>query len=110
MFSLNKVTILCLILLMSCQTKTPLTREQTMLVLTDAMRLEASQQVAYNYLLLPDSIWQKQYDFVLKKHGISEQDFETTLLYYKQHGQEFADLMSDVVEILDAESKQEFIR
>lgn len=110
MFSWNKVTILALILLASCGDKTPIQREKTVEVLTDAMRLEASQQVAYNYLLLPDSIWEKQYGFLLKKHQISPKEFEETLEYYKSHGKEFAEIMGEVVAILEKESNQEYVR
>ena len=80
------------------------------MLLTDAMRLEASQQVAYNYMLLPDSIWKEQYAFLLKKHRVSQEDFESTMEYYKRNGKEFATLMEEVIVVLEAESNKEFKR
>ena len=110
MFRLGKVTILMALLLGSCSKEVPLDRTTTVMLLADAMRLEASQQVAYNYMLLPDSIWTKQYDFVLKKHGVTPGDFETTMEYYKRHGKEFSSVMQEVVAILEEESNKEFRR
>lgn len=110
MFRLVKVTILIALLLGSCSKDLPINRETTVLILTDAMRLEASQQVAYNYMLLPDSIWELQYDFILAKHKVSSADFENTMEYYKQHGKEFANIMTDVVAVLEEESNKEFKR
>lgn len=110
MFRLGKVTILIALLLGSCSKEVPLDRTTTVMLLADAMRLEASQQVAYNYMLLPDSIWTKQYDFVLKKHGVTPGDFETTMEYYKRHGKEFSSVMQEVVAILEEESNKEFRR
>jgi hypothetical protein len=110
MFRLGKVTILIALLLGSCSKDLPINRETTVLILTDAMRLEASQQVAYNYMLLPDSIWKLQYDFILAKYQVSAADFENTMEYYKQHGKEFANIMTDVVAVLEEESNKEFKR
>ncbi len=110
MFRLGKVTILIALLLGSCSKELPIDKDKTVLVLADAMRLEASQQVAYNYMLLSDSVWTLQYDFLLKKHGVSNTDFEETMAYYKRHGKEFAALMEEVVSILEKESTKEFER
>ncbi len=110
MIRLGKVTILIALLLGSCSNDLPINRETTVLIITDAMRLEASQQVAYNYMLLPDSIWKLQYDFILAKHQVSSADFENTMEYYKQHGKEFANIMTDVVAVLEEESNKDFKR
>lgn len=110
MFRLGKVTILMALLLGSCSKEIPLDRNTTVMLLADAMRLEASQQVAYNYMLLPDSIWTRQYDFILKKHGVTQSDFEITMEYYKRHGAEFSGVMEEVVAILEEESNKEFRR
>jgi len=109
---LTKVSVLLGILLWfsSCKKNLPISEDQTVEILVDAMRLEASQQVAYNYLTLPDSAWDSGYAFVLKKHKVSPKDFEKTMNYYQQNAQEFADLMSKVVDILNKEELKDFRR
>ena len=110
MYRLGKVTTIIALLLGACSQDVPVNKETLRGLLVDAMRLEASQQVAYNYLLLPDSLWEQQYAFVLKKHGVEKVDFIETMEYYKQHGKEFADLMSEVVVCLENENNKEFKR
>lgn len=94
----------------SCGKNLPLSEGQTVEILADAMRLEASQQVAYNYLTLPDSAWDRGYDFLLKKHKVNPKDFEETMNYYQQNAQEFADLMSKVVDVLNKEELKDYRR
>ena len=94
----------------SCGKKLPIKEEKLVEILADAMRLEASQQVAYNYLTMPDSEWDKGYDFVLKKHPVSPKEFELTMDYYQKNAQEFSDLMAKVVDILNKEELKEYRR
>ena len=110
MIRFGKVTILMALLLGSCSQELPINKETTVLLLTDAMRLEASQQVAYNYMLLPDSIWKQHYSFLLQKYHVSNENFENTMEYYKRNGKEFAALMEEVIVVLEAESNKEFKR
>lgn len=110
MYRFGKVTTFLVILLGACSRDLPVDKETMHGLLVDAMRLEASQQVAYHYLLLPDSIWEQQYAFVLKKHGVEKVDFIETMEYYKQHGKEFAALMTEVVLRLESENNKDFKR
>lgn len=110
MFGYRKITLLLSILLGACTQETPLTKEKTVLILADAMRLEATQQVAYNYMVIPDSLWKQHYDFLLKKHQVSPKDFEKTMEELKQNGKLFADVMNEVVQILEEEHDKKFRR
>lgn len=99
-----------LLLFSSCSESRPVEDEKLIEILADAMRLEASQQVAYNYLTMPDTAWDKGYAFVLKKHNVSPADFEKTMDYYQKNAQEFSDLMGKVVEVLNKEELKDYRR
>ncbi|MEY3964926.1 MAG: hypothetical protein RL263_95 [Bacteroidota bacterium] len=107
-----KVSLLVGILLWfsSCSKNLPVNDEKLVEILADAMRLEASQQVAYNYLTMPDSAWDKGYSFILKKHQVSAADFEKTMNYYQKNAQEFSDLMGKVVDVLNKEELKDYRR
>lgn len=106
----GKLLIFGALVLCSCGENPTLTREKMIVVMADAMRLEASQQVAYNYLPLSDSIWEENYAYLLKKHKVGKVDFEETMEYYKAHAKEFSSLMEEVVAVLDEEDNKEFRR
>jgi hypothetical protein len=99
-----------MLLLSACNNKTPLSKEKTVAILADAMRMEATQQVQYNYMVLPDSLWKINYDFLLEKHQVSQADFKTTISYYKQEGKLFAEIMKEVVQILEEENDKNYRR
>lgn len=88
----------------------PIQDDKLVEILADAMRLEASQQVAYNYLTMPDSAWDKGYSFILKKHNVDSLEFEETMNYYQRNAQEFADIMSKVVDVLNKEELKQYRR
>jgi len=79
-------------------------------LMADVLRLEASQQVEYNYMTLSDSIWKLNYSFVLKKHNIDSSDFKNTLEFYKRNPSEFSDLMGKVIDELQEEEIKRFRR
>ena|SRR6056300_358495 len=106
----SKLLIFGALVLFSCGENPALTREKMVVVMADAMRLEASQQVAYNYLPLPDSIWVQNYAYLLQKHKVTKAEFEETIEYYKAHAKEFSSLMEEVVALLDEEDNKEFRR
>ncbi len=78
--------------------------------MADVIRLEASQQVEYNYLTLSDSLWSLNYNFVLKKHKIDSNDFKQTLEFYKSNPSEFSNLMGKVIDDLQEEEIKRFRR
>ncbi len=69
-------------------------------VMADAMRLEAGMQIKYNYAVQPDSLWDKNYTFLLEKHHIKQEDFDKSLESYKRDGKKFSELMEKVIEVL----------
>ncbi len=105
-----KLTIVLLILLTGCAEKPSIEKEKVKNILVDAFRFEAAQQVSSNYMLLPDSLWTVNYRFILKKHGVSEEDFKQTMDYYKQEPEEFSALMDPVIEELKKEENKSFKR
>jgi hypothetical protein len=106
----GKILIFGALVIYSCGENPTLTREKMITVMADAMRIEASQQVAYNYLPLSDSIWGENYAYLLKKHKVTKVEFEETMEYYKTHAKEFSSLMEEVVGVLDEEDNKEFRR
>ena len=66
-------------------------------VLCDVMVMEAGHQVKYNYGILPDSIWVRDYGFVCKKHGVKYDDFKAELLRLKANPAEFDAVMEKVI-------------
>jgi len=78
--------------------------------MADVIRLEASQQVEYNYLTLSDSLWSLNYGFILKKHQIDSTDFKQTLEFYKRNPSEFSELMGKVIDELQQEEIKRFRR
>ena len=66
-------------------------------VLADAMTMEAGHQIRYNYGLLPDSIWQRDYGFICKKHQVDYQDFVKELTWYQEEPEAYSLLMEKVI-------------
>ena len=76
--------------MVSCGPAQPkLDQKKMVSVLCDVMVMEAGHQVKYNYGILPDSIWVRDYGFICKKHGVKYEDFKAEMLRLKAHPQEF---------------------
>ncbi len=112
-FSRTNISILILFaisILFSCQTEPKISQEKMIPLMADVMRLEASQQVEYNYMTMADSLWALNYDFVLKKHQIDSSEFKSTLEFYKRNPSEFSILMGKVIDALQEEEIKRFRR
>ena len=94
----------------SCQSEPKISEQKMIPLMADVIRLEASQQVEYNYLTLSDSLWSLNYNFVLKKHKIDSNDFKQTLEFYKRNPSEFSNLMGKVIDDLQEEEIKRFRR
>ena len=93
-FSLS-ILMLCMV---SCGPAQPkLDQKKMVSVLCDVMVMEAGHQVKYNYGILPDSIWVRDYGFICKKHGVKYEDFKAEMLRLKVHPQEFDQVMEQVI-------------
>ncbi len=97
-----KITIIFLIpLFFACNSlEFPVEESKMVNVMADAMRMEAGMQIQYNYAVQPDSIWKKNYAFILKKHSIPQEDFDKSLESYKRDGKKFSELMEKVIDVL----------
>jgi len=95
----NKITIIIMITgFFACNSRSfPVAESKMVDILADAMVLEAGVQIKYNYAILPDSVWMKNYAFIVKKHNVDVKDFETTLSAYKLDVKEFSALMEKVI-------------
>ena len=95
----NKITMIVLITgFFACNSRSfPVAESKMVDILADAMVLEAGVQIKYNYAILPDSVWMRNYGFIVKKDNVDVKDFETTLSAYKLDGKEFAALMEKVI-------------
>lgn len=94
-------TIFLITLVLGCNSMDfPVKESKMVQVMADAMRLEAGMQIKYNYAVQPDSIWNANYAFILKKHDVSKADFDKTMESYKRDGKKFAELMEKVIDIL----------
>ncbi len=71
--------------------------EKMISILADAMLLEASNQIHYNYAILPDSVWFNEYSFICKKHLINFEDFKSQLHWLKENPDEFSSIMEKVI-------------
>lgn len=81
-----------------CGTSPNAVDEETMvLLLADAMTMEAGHQVQYNFGILPDSIWIKDYTFLCKKHKVEYSDFSKQLSWYQDQPEEYSQLMEKVI-------------
>lgn len=65
--------------------------------MTDVMLMESANAVNYNYGLLPDSLWQKDYAVVFAKHGIAGEDFKNAVTFYQDHPDQFSGIMEKVI-------------
>ena len=70
------------------------------LVMQDIMLMESGNQMKYNYGMLPDALWKRDYAFVCKKHQIDTSDFREMMAYYKRHPESFSKLMEEVITAL----------
>jgi len=86
------------LLAVSCGPGQPKLEQKKMVsVLCDVMVMEAGHQVKYNYGILPDSIWVRDYSFICKKHGVKYDDFKAELLRLKAHPADFDVVMERVI-------------
>jgi len=87
-----------LFMLLGCVGSPNGTAESKMVaVLADAMTMEAGHQIRYNFGLLPDSIWEKEYRFICNKHQVEYQDFVEDLRWYQDDPQAYSQLMENVI-------------
>ncbi len=98
------------IFLISCKSEPRISEQKMVSLMSDVIRLEASQQVEYNYMTLSDSLWGLNYQFVLKKHSVDTQDFNQTMEFYKRNPTEFSNLMGKVIDELQEEEIKRFRR
>lgn len=100
-FCLKITTIFLITVVFACNSRQfPIEEPKMVQILADAMRLEAGMQIKYNYAIQPDSMWKKNYAFILKKHNVEQADFDQTLGSYKRDGKLFAELMEKVIDVL----------
>ena len=94
----------------SCELEPTIPQQKMIPLMADVIRLEASQQVEYNYQTLSDSLWTLNYSFVLKKHQIDSNEFKQTLEFYKRNPSDFSNLMGKVIDELQEEEIKRFRR
>jgi hypothetical protein len=86
------------LLAVSCGPEQPKLEQKKMVsVLCDVMVMEAGHQVKYNYGILPDSIWVRDYSFICKNHGVKYDDFKAELSRLKSHPADFNGVMEQVI-------------
>ena len=86
------------LLAVSCGPEQPKLEQKKMVsVLCDVMVMEAGHQVKYNYGILPDSVWVRDYSFICKNHGVKYDDFKAELLRLKAHPADFNGVMEQVI-------------
>ena len=66
-------------------------------ILADAMVLESGNQIFYNFGVLPDSVWERDYAFVCKKYDVDYADFVKQLKYYQDEPEDFSAMMEKVI-------------
>jgi len=79
-------------------------------IMADAMRMEAAEQIGYNYVTIPDSVWNLNYTFLMDKYSVDSLTFTDALRYYTERPAEFSKIMEQVIEILQKEELKEFKR
>lgn len=100
-FCLKITTIFVITVVFACNSRQfPVEEPKMVQILADAMRLEAGMQIKYNYAIQPDSLWNRNYAIILKKHNVDHSDFDETLKSYKRDGKLFAELMEKVIDVL----------
>lgn len=65
--------------------------------MTDVMMMESANAIQYNYGLLPDSLWEKDYAVIFKKQGITKDEFKDAIEYYQEHPDQFSAIMEKVI-------------
>lgn len=98
------------LIFISCESQPTIPQQKMIPLMADVIRLEASQQVEYNYQTLSDSLWTLNYSFVLKKHQIDSNEFKQTLEFYKRNPSDFSNLMGKVIDELQEEEIKRFRR
>ena len=100
-FCLKITTIFLITVVFACNSRQfPVEEPKMVQILADAMRLEAGMQIKYNYAIQPDSLWNRNYAIILKKHNVDQSDFDETLKSYKRDGKLFAELMEKLIDFL----------
>ena len=96
--NLSFLFVLLSLLAVACGPEQPKLEQKKMVsVLSDVMVMEAGHQVKYNYGILPDSIWVRDYSFICKNHGVKYDDFKAELLRLKAHPADFNGVMEQVI-------------
>lgn len=96
--NLSFLFVLLSLLAVSCGPEQPKLEQKKMVsVLCDVMVMEAGHQVKYNYGILPDSIWVRDYSFICKNHGVKYDDFKAELSRLKSHPADFNGVMEQVI-------------
>lgn len=67
------------------------------------MLMESGNLVKYTYGAVPDSIWHRDYAFVAKKHGLSEEKLKAAIEYYSSRPEAFSAIMEKVITGLQKE-------
>ncbi len=98
------------LIFISCESQPTIPQQKMIPLMADVIRLEASQQVEYNYQTLSDSLWTLNYSFVLKKHQTDSNEFKQTLEFYKRNPSDFSNLMGKVIDELQEEEIKRFRR
>ena len=93
----RKIIIACLFLVASCAKKAPLPQDKMAEVMTDVLMMESANAINYNQGLLPDSLWEKDYAVIFKKHAISREDFKNAVSFYHEHPEQFSAIMEKVI-------------
>ena len=79
-------------------------------IMADCMRMEAAEQIGYNYVTVPDSVWKLNYSFLMDKYSLDSTTFKNAMRYYTERPAEFSKIMEQVIEILQKEELKEFKR
>lgn len=88
-------------MLYSCGGKDVLSSRQMVAVLTDLHRMDGMLQVkGHNYRDVDEAAY---YDAVLAKHGVTQAQFDSSLVWYTHHPQRFNKLYPRVMKRLEAE-------
>ncbi len=95
---MKKTTILILLAIFcSCQTteNAPIEPKKLTLILTDMHTAEAAAEG--EFMTVKDSILKIYYAQILKKHGVSQADFDSTLAVYSRQPVAFDSIYSSVL-------------
>ncbi|MBO7502469.1 MAG: DUF4296 domain-containing protein [Bacteroidales bacterium] len=106
---MKQKVLLCLLVLpllvVGCRPRNVLSVHQMKEVLYDLHRVEGLLSV-YGYEWQLDSTMVKYYGAVLDKHGITQAQFDSSLVWYTDHPQMFDKIYPHIIQRLEAEQKE----